>query len=58
VATIKRELIYRRTFKDRNAARLAIFDYIECFYNPVRGRSTLGSSSPADYGPAAASATS
>jgi transposase InsO family protein len=31
MATIKKELIYRRTFKSRNAARLAIFDYIECF---------------------------
>ena len=31
MATIKKERIYRRTFKSRNAARLAIFDYIECF---------------------------
>ncbi len=58
MATIKKELIYRRTFKKRNAARLAIFDYIECFYNPVRRHSTLGNISPADYELAAATATS
>ena len=58
MATIKKELIYRRTFKSRNAARLAIFDYIECFYNPVRRHSTLGNISPADYEQAAATATS
>ena len=58
MATIKKELIYRRTFKSRNAARLAIFDYIECFYNPVRRHSTLGNISPADYELAAASAAS
>ena len=57
MATIKKELIYRRTFKSRNAARLAIFDYIECFYNPVRRHSTLGNISPADYELAAATAT-
>jgi transposase InsO family protein len=58
MATMKKELIYRRTFKSRNAARLAIFDYIECFYNPVRRHSTLGNISPADYERAAATATS
>jgi transposase InsO family protein len=58
MATIKKELIYRHTFKSRNAARLAIFDYIECFYNPVRRHSTLGNISPADYELAAATATS
>jgi hypothetical protein len=47
-----------RTFKSRNTARLAIFDFSEPFYHPERRDSTLGSSSPADYGPAAATATS
>jgi putative transposase len=51
-------LIYRQTFKSRNAVRLAIFDYIECFCNPVRRHSKLGSISPADYELAAATATS
>ena len=56
MATIKKELIYRHTFKTRNAAQLAIFDYVECFYNPVRRHSTLGNISPADYELAAATA--
>ena len=58
MATIKKELIYRQRFKSRNAARLAIFDYIERFYNPIRRHSTLGNISPADYELAAASAAS
>lgn len=31
MASIKKELIHRRRFKTRNAARLAIFNYIERF---------------------------
>jgi putative transposase len=54
MATIKKELIYRKRFKSRNAARLAIFNYIERFYNPVRRHSTLGQKSPVDYELAAA----
>jgi putative transposase len=57
-STIKKELIYRQTYKSRNAARLAIFDYIERFYNPLRRHSTPGNISPADYELAAATATS
>jgi len=56
-STIKRELINRRTLKSRNAARLAIFDYIERFYNSVQKRSTLGNKSPMNYELAAAAAT-
>jgi putative transposase len=44
----------RRADKSRNAARLAIFDYIERFYNPIRRHSTLGNISPIDYELAAA----
>jgi putative transposase len=49
IATIKRELINRRRFKRRDEARLAIFDYIECFYNPVRRHSSLGYKSPIEF---------
>lgn len=56
-STIKKELIYRQTYKTRNAARLAIFDYIERFYNPLRRHSTLGHKSPVNYELAAAAAT-
>lgn len=49
IATIKTELINRRRFRTRNEARLAIFDYIECFYNPVRRHSSLGYRSPVEF---------
>jgi len=49
MATIKTELIYRNSFKTRDEARLAIFRYIEGFYNPVRRHSALGYKSPAEY---------
>lgn len=46
IATIKKDLIYRRTSKNGIAARLAIFDNAERFYNPVRRHTTLGNRSP------------
>jgi putative transposase len=58
MATIMKELVYRQVFKSRNAARLAIFDFIERFYNPRRRHSRLGDISPADHELAAATATS
>jgi putative transposase len=33
----------------REAARMAAFDYIEGFYNPIRRHSSIGYMSPADY---------
>lgn len=49
VATIKKELIHRQTWPTRAAARSAIFEYIECFYNPRRRHSALGYLSPCAY---------
>ncbi len=49
MATIKTELIYRNRSKTRDEARLAVFRYIEGFYNPVRRHSALGYKSPAEY---------
>ena len=49
MATIKTELIYRNRFKTKDEARLAVFRYIEGFYNPVRRHSSLGHKSPAEY---------
>jgi len=49
MATIKKELIHRRRFKSRDEARLAIFKYIETFYNPLRRHSSLGQRSPLNY---------
>ncbi|SDL76006.1 Transposase InsO and inactivated derivatives [Aliiruegeria lutimaris] len=44
--TIKAELIWRRSWPTRRAAELAIFEYINGFYNPHRKHSALGWKSP------------
>jgi transposase InsO family protein len=48
-STLKHELIYRRKFKTRAAARQAIFDFIEVFYNRQRLHSSLDYCSPLDF---------
>jgi len=48
-ATLETELLTRQSFPHRGAARLAIFDYIEAFYNPRRRHSALGQVAPAAY---------
>jgi putative transposase len=45
-ATLETELIDRHTFETRDQARLALFTYIEGFYNPRRRHSALGYQSP------------
>lgn len=49
VATLKTELLHRRSWPTREAARVAIFDYVECFYNPKRRHCALGYLSPVEY---------
>jgi putative transposase len=49
ISTIKNELVKRRSFATRDQARLALFSYIESFYNPLRRHSSLGMLSPDDY---------
>jgi putative transposase len=49
VSTIKMELIDRQTWKTRDQARLAVFRYIETFYNPLRRHSALEMRSPDEY---------
>ena len=46
---LKSECIYRTIFNTREEAEMAIFDYIEIFYNKVRLHSTLGYVSPAEF---------
>ena len=49
ISTIKNELVKRRSFQTRDQARLALFRYIESFYNPLRRHSSLEMLSPNDY---------
>jgi len=48
-ASLKTELLLQHTFATRKAARLALFDYIEGFYNSHRRHSALGYLSPAEF---------
>jgi putative transposase len=48
-ATLECELIERESFSDRPEARLAVFDYVEGFYNPHRLHSALDYQSPMNY---------
>jgi len=45
-ATVETELLERHTFRTRDQARLALFRWIESFYNSRRRHSTLGQRSP------------
>ena len=47
--TLKAEALAGRVFSTRHDARLAIFDYVETFYNRVRLHSALGYRSPVDF---------
>jgi putative transposase len=49
VSTLKRELVHRRSWPTPQSARVAIFEYIEAFYNTRRRHSALGQTSPAEY---------
>jgi transposase InsO family protein len=46
-ATLKTELIYRRTWARREELRLAVFEYIEVFYNRQRLHSAVDYRTPA-----------
>jgi transposase InsO family protein len=46
---LKNELVHHCDFASREAARAAIFDYIEVFYNRMRRHQTLGYISPAQF---------
>ncbi|HJQ89905.1 MAG TPA: IS3 family transposase, partial [Propionibacteriaceae bacterium] len=48
-ATLEMELIDRHTWRTRADARLAVFDFIEAFYNPHRRHRFCGQLSPAEY---------
>ena len=48
-ATLECELLDRRKFRTRPEAKMAIFDFIEGFYNPHRRHSSLGQQSPVNF---------
>ena len=48
-ATLECELLDRRHFKTQLEARMAIFEFIEGWYNPHRRHSALDYLSPIDY---------
>lgn len=54
-ATLKFELMDRKPFESRRAARAAIFEYIEVFYNRQRLHQTLGYQTPLEVEEAAES---
>jgi transposase InsO family protein len=47
--TLKTELVYQQHYRTREQARLAIFEYVESFYNRSRLHSTLDYRSPEEY---------
>lgn len=49
VSTLKAELVSRMEFPTRQAAKTAVFEYLETFYNTRRLHSALGYMSPADF---------
>jgi transposase InsO family protein len=48
-ASLKKELVHRRTWPTRRELTGEIFEYIEAFYNNSRRHSTLGYLSPAMF---------
>ena len=48
-ASLERELLNRRRFRSQAEARMAVFEWIEGWYNPVRRHSALGYRSPVNY---------
>jgi putative transposase len=45
-STLECELLARRRFRSQAEARMAVFSYLEGFYNPLRRHSALGYRSP------------
>ena len=48
-ASLERELLSRRRFKSQAEAKMAVFEWIEGWYNPHRRHSALGYRSPVNY---------
>ena len=48
-ATLECELLDKRRFRNQAEAKLAVFDFIEGWYNPRRRHSALDYMSPVNY---------
>jgi putative transposase len=48
-ASLERELLSRRRFKSQAEAKMAVFEWLEGWYNPHRRHSSLGYRSPVNY---------
>lgn len=48
-ATLECELLERRRFRSQAEAKMAVFEYLEGWYNPHRRHSALGYLSPVDF---------
>ena len=48
-ATLKKELVHRRSWPTRHELTSEVFEYIEAFYNRVRRHSTLGMLAPLEF---------
>ena len=48
-ATLETELLQKRSFRNQAEAQMAVFDFIEAWYNPHRRHSALGQLSPLNY---------
>ncbi len=48
-ATLKKELVHRRSWPTRHELASEVFEYIEAFYNRVRRHSTLGMLAPLEF---------
>ena len=48
-ATLKKELVHRRSWPTRRELISEVFEFIEAFYNTTRRHSTLGYLSPAQF---------
>jgi len=47
--TLKAELIWRQHWETRRQAELALFEYVNGFYNPRRRHSALAGKSPVAF---------
>jgi putative transposase len=48
-AILECKLLVKHRFKNPREASLAVFDFIEGFYNPRRRHTSIGSISPIEY---------